>query len=585
MSFARFQPHSLKLRLLLPFALLIVMLTAMIGAITYMAGASTVSSLSDRMLREMATRIQQSIRFHVNGSAAVLEAAFPTGMAAPSDVRAQWLELRSRLWAATTLHPSTNDYVYYGNIAGQGIGLKRLPDGTAELRTRTEDRQHRKYSTLDRIDGQERFSHMEENLFDPRERPWFQRAARVERHTWTAVYIDFNVKDLVLTRARRVLGPTEEFEGVVATDVSLQALRRVVDELGDSIQGRAFIIEPDGELVAASGMDNIQRAADGQLQRLSIRNGTDPLIRSVYAQIQPFFNTPPNAQAPQARTLHLNDHDGNPLHAAFVRVFDEAGLDWIAVVTVPRATLLADVSRLVQAVLILGAACLLLALLLGIRQFGRVADDVSTLSSVVSRVRSGDIHAPIDSSRADEIGQLAHNVDQMRRELFTDRLTSVANRSAMQHHLNALIARPAAPGAEAAPFALLFLDLNLFKPLNDRWGHDNGDRALTEVAQRLQTRLRSHDLVARLGGDEFVIVLRGMSNLQEAQSVSAQLEALVSEPLTTLQGIPEGEQVSLGASIGIALYPQDAQDMQQLMRHADQQMYAQKATRGPANSR
>lgn len=124
------------------------------------------------------------------------------------------------------------------------------------------------------------------------------------------------------------------------------------------------------------------------------------------------------------------------------------------------------------------------------------------------------------------------------------------------------------------------MDLNLFKPLNDRWGHDNGDRALTEVAQRLRQQVRAADHVARLGGDEFVVVLRDVDTLAKARTLADKLVATLSAPLTTLENIPAGEMVHLGASVGIALYPADGQDVQSLLRHADQQMYQDKAQRG-----
>jgi len=588
---ASLQLRSLKLRLLLPYAVLIVLLTAVIGIITYLAGARAVTNLSDQMLREMAARMRQSIQHHVNGSAAVLEAAFPTGMSAHEDIREDWLSLRSRLWAATTLHPRTNDYVYYGNVAGQGVGLKRLPDGTAELRVRPQDAEHRRYYHLKHIDGEMEYQRTEHNMFDPRERPWFQLASRTDRHTWTSVYIDFSLKDLVLTRARRVLNQNGDFEGVVATDVSLSALNNVVDEMGRSIHGLAFVIEPMGELVAISGAHNVRFTDGGRIERITAHTGGNALVNSIYLQIRHHFNeviAPEGKQSHEflsnVHSLQLKDASGDPVHVAFVRVTDDAGLDWMAAVAVPRATILADVSRSVEWVMIAGALCLILALAIGMRIFGRIADDVRGLSEAVKRVGQGDISTVFETSRHDEVGELARNFSHMRRELFTDRLTGVANRSALQHVLASMTAKPAAD-AKVQAFALLFIDLNLFKPLNDRWGHDNGDLALTEVATRLKDRLRTGDHVARLGGDEFVVVLRDIDTLPAAQGVAAQLVELISAPLTTLQGIPEGVSVHLGASVGIALYPHDANDVQTLLKHADQQMYAQKANRPASEQR
>ena len=571
--------RSLKLRLLLPYAALIVVLTGVLGGMTYLAGAHTVTSLSDQMLKEMAARMRQSIEHHVSASAGVLEAAFPTGMAAAPDILSNWQPLRSRLWAATTLHPRTNDYVYYGNVAGQGVGLKRLADGSAELRVRSQGRQHRRYYSLDTIDGQQRFMRTERAMFDPRERPWFQLASQVDHHTWTSVYIDFGLKDLVLTRARRVLNAQGKFEGVVATDVPLRALNDVAEDLASSVQGLAFVIEPNGQLVAISGMRNVRVADAGRIERLTAHTADHALVQSIYLQTRQHFNE----AAPKTHeflsnvhSMHFQDADGQPVHAAFVRVTDHAGLDWMAVVAVPRATLLADVSRLVEWVLVAGVLCLLLALVIGIRLFGRIADDVRALSKAVRRVGKGDISTSFHSSRVDEVGDLARSFGHMRQELFTDKLTGVANRSALNHVLTALTA-PAQDDSAHEAFALLFMDLNLFKLLNDRWGHDNGDLALQEVGQRLRSHVRTGDHVARLGGDEFVVVLRGIDRMDTAQAASGKLVELISLPLTTLQGIPAGEVVHLGASIGIALYPQDAQDVQSLLKHADQQMYAQKA--------
>lgn len=280
--------------------------------------------------------------------------------------------------------------------------------------------------------------------------------------------------------------------------------------------------------------------------------------------------------------MHLLAPDGSPLHAAFVRVRDAAGLDWIAAVAVPRATILADVSQVVIWVLVAGGLTFLLALVIGARLFGRVANDVRELALAVQRVGQGEITAEFVTRRTDEVGELARTFSQMRRDLFTDKLTGIANRSALKHILARMTTAPA-PGVILPPFALLFIDLNWFKALNDRWGHDNGDRALMEIAQRLQGHIRQTDHVARLGGDEFVVVLRDITSREEAQAVSDQLTQLISIPLTMLQDVPEHELLHVGASIGIALYPQDASNAQHLLHLADQHMYANKATQHVAS--
>lgn len=562
---------SLKLSLILPFVSLIALLTLALGSLWYWTGSKTVSALSTQLMEEKAERIAQAVDRHIYGSGAVLEAAFPEGMPAVIDIRDHLQELNTRFWTASTLHTQPNDYVYYGNIAGQGFGLKRLSPELAQLRLKVNAEDHRDYYRLDGIGAKPVYESTENTLFDPRTRPWFQLAQKTNNHTWTSVYIDFNIKDLVVTRARRVLDDNGEFAGVVATDVSLLALNEFVSQLRLSHQGRAFIIQSNGELIAASGVANIRQREDGSMERVSAANSGDALIQAVYQEIQPVFQV--GDSHGQTHTAVLKDAEGQQILVSYRRVTDNAGLDWMAVVAVPHHSILAGVYRHMLLVLSLGALALLIAVLLGARIFGAVANDMRTLTEAVRRVGQGEIDTPITVHRRDEIGELAQNFHHMRHRLFTDPLTGVANRSALQHVLVSLTAEE----AELAPFALLFVDLNRFKPLNDRWGHDNGDLALVEVTQRLSDVLRADDVLARLGGDEFVIVLRGVSEEQQIQVLRLKIDQALQQPLTMLKDIPVGESVTVGASIGQALYPRDAQDAQSLLKLADQDMYRNKA--------
>ncbi|MEG0148127.1 MAG: diguanylate cyclase [Comamonas sp.] len=564
---------SLKLSLILPFVVLIALLTAALGMLWYWTGSQTVATLSEQVMEEKAERIAQAIDRHMHGSAAVLEATFPQGMHAPLDIRDELQALQTRLWIATSLHNPPNDYVYYGNQAGQGMGLKRLDSTQAQLRLKTYAEEMRSYYRLDGINAHPVFESTETKLFDPRQRPWYQLAQKTPTPIWTPVYIDFGIKDLVITRARRVLSASGQFEGVVATDISLAALNGFVSQLQLTPNGRAFIMEPGGELIAASGLSNTRATADGKLERMTAANSGDALTLAVYEEIK---TLPHSAEAgTQPRTALLDDGQHHQIRIAYRRVTDSAGLEWTAVVAVPHQDILAGVYRHMAMVFGLGLVALIVATLIGTRIFGTVANDMRSLTRAVRRVGQGEIDTPIALQRRDEIGELADNFQRMRNSLFTDPLTGASNRSALQHIL-ATLTRPGAGQTSAAPFALLFVDLNRFKPLNDRWGHDNGDLALTEVTLRLRQLLREDDVIARLGGDEFVIILRGVSDEEQVQAVRAKMQASLEQPLTTLQDIPEGESVTVGISVGQALYPRDAQDAQSLLKLADQDMYRHK---------
>lgn len=150
-----------------------------------------------------------------------------------------------------------------------------------------------------------------------------------------------------------------------------------------------------------------------------------------------------------------------------------------------------------------------------------------------------------------------------------DPLTHLPNRSLFTEHLRHSLARARRRKLQTA---LLFIDLDDFKPVNDVHGHETGDRMLQAVARRLAAITRNEDLVARIGGDEFTLVLAGEAEIRErAATVAAKILDALGEPFAV-----DNLELRLGASIGISLYPIDAEDDESLLRHADHAMYLAK---------
>jgi diguanylate cyclase (GGDEF)-like protein/PAS domain S-box-containing protein len=152
-----------------------------------------------------------------------------------------------------------------------------------------------------------------------------------------------------------------------------------------------------------------------------------------------------------------------------------------------------------------------------------------------------------------------------------DDLTGLLNRRGLQAHLRAALARCE---RRRASLAVLFVDLNDFKLVNDSYGHVVGDKLLREVATRLKERLRKGDMVFRLGGDEFLVLLEDIKSRDDARNVVDKLLACLSQPLVTDIGILRPD-----ASIGLACYPDDATQVDALLAYADQDMYVLKRQR------
>ncbi len=150
-----------------------------------------------------------------------------------------------------------------------------------------------------------------------------------------------------------------------------------------------------------------------------------------------------------------------------------------------------------------------------------------------------------------------------------DALTGLANRTLFQDRLAQAIAR--AHRSERR-LALLFLDLDRFKEINDSLGHEAGDRVLREAGARLQRSLREGDSVARLGGDEFTVILEDVNGAEQVRGVAHKLLRAFAEPMAF-----EGRDLFVTLSIGVALYPRDGDDAESLLKHADTAMYRAKS--------
>ena len=275
-----------------------------------------------------------------------------------------------------------------------------------------------------------------------------------------------------------------------------------------------------------------------------------------------------------------------PMVAAFVRQQIEIASEddrLFLGLTQPLSGVLQESHQLKRSIshsmLILLPACLLLGIVLA----GVISRPINRLTDASQRFAQGETMRDLPLLRQDEIGDLARSFQQMQNRISEqlqalhenrmeleqlarhDPLTGLPNRRLLHERLEQAIAlsRRGSTG-----IALLFVDLDDFKLINDSLGHDAGDTVLITVAQRLLEKIRVTDTVARLGGDEFVVLLAGTTHRDAVSVIAASLIESIGEDIPL-----DGQILNVNASIGISRYPDNGFTASELLSSADRAMY------------
>jgi diguanylate cyclase (GGDEF)-like protein len=262
--------------------------------------------------------------------------------------------------------------------------------------------------------------------------------------------------------------------------------------------------------------------------------------------------------------------EGKPVITAFVTSPDWG---WTIAVGAPEEDLRGGLVRHTQWGLIGIALALSVGLALAYRVTRRILSSIEQLNRQAQAIVEGKLVEPprLLVAEAESVAQVLHRAGQAMgaalHQAHHDPLTGLGNRAYMEAHGPRLLSL----GKRLKlPVALLMIDLDGFKAVNDRQGHAAGDQVLVEVARRIQALVRNEDLVARLGGDEFCVLLSG-SAPDTAQRTAERLVAELSLPYG-------GIEDRIGASVGIATLDERSQDLPQLMAQADAALYRAKAS-------
>ena len=284
------------------------------------------------------------------------------------------------------------------------------------------------------------------------------------------------------------------------------------------------------------------------------------------------------------------EHARAPLVAAFIAARAQLRTDegaFILGLARPRANVLAELDPLRSIMLQIVIGMSLTGILLAAILARAITHPIEVLGAAVQNF-SGTGEAPaLPVERQDEIGALARRFAELRAQIGQQMAELERRRSELEHlaRHDALTGLPnralfddrmavalAAARRDDGRLALLFVDLDDFKPINDRLGHVVGDRVLEAVAARIRQSIRESDTAARIGGDEFVVLLPGIAAAEDAKVVADKIRAAIDRPF-----VIDGHELAVSVSMGLAHYPQDGTDATTLARHADTAMYRDKA--------
>ncbi|HYS66320.1 MAG TPA: diguanylate cyclase [Paraburkholderia sp.] len=240
-------------------------------------------------------------------------------------------------------------------------------------------------------------------------------------------------------------------------------------------------------------------------------------------------------------------------------------------------------NRIIRMVLVFSALAVLLAIL-----FARaLTKPLHILAYAATHLFAEHAMETLPLKRTDEIGVLARCFDRLRREIKSqmdvlhnkqtelvhlathDGLTGLPNRMLFMQKLENAIEEAT---RRQEGLAVLFVDLDRFKQINDQFGHSVGDKVLVVVARRLKQVLCTADVVARLGGDEFIVLIEGPRAVEAAPAIASRIMNTLNEEL-----LMDGQNMAVGASIGISQFPDDSGTAEELLLNADAAMYAAKS--------
>jgi diguanylate cyclase (GGDEF)-like protein len=370
--------------------------------------------------------------------------------------------------------------------------------------------------------------------------------------------------------------------GVVSTDMTLTQVSDFLRSLKLSRNGQVFIVEHNqpGLLIGHSTPGPIAHRQNGETQRYHLGNHPNPLVRALAPHLKLRIA---NRLSQHSQRFKL-DFNQQCYYVQVRRWQDpQHELDWAVVVVVPESDFMATIEANNRQTIVLCFAALGITTALGLLTARWVTSPMRELRRASQSMAAGNFNQEIAESPIQELDAVRQSFNQMATQLHVsfsqmeytatrDALTGLLNRAAFRQRLTELLLQSACKNPSCHTFAILFLDLDFFKLVNDSLGHLAGDQLLIAVSQRLRNCITSQNTLARLGGDEFVLLLESLDHSDQAIEIAERMIDELKKPFQL-----DDKIAFVSTSIGIVFNTTQTLDADSLLRNADIALYQAKA--------
>lgn len=387
-----------------------------------------------------------------------------------------------------------------------------------------------------------------------------------------------------------------EVKAAVMTDIDLDYLHEMIKEFNQNNGCMAYLIDKNGTAIAQPEDEGrifnyrfmhystIAKNSDGYTE--FARDGKVRLREAGFDAPQGLISSIRSAMKGEVGEVEYMDDKNNKFFCCYQPInLPIVQTRWSLVIVHPTSQMLSSLDRIIYRAMF-GGVIIVILIGFAIAKFAeKITSPISKMAAMANRVRAGDLSGQLDIKSDNEIGELAENINHMIRALrvtqektkqseqqlkataYYDALTGLPNRNHFLIRMRKIIEKSVQGRFYGA---LFFVDVDKFKSVNDTYGHAVGDGLLIEFSKRMVEIVGTKESACRYGGDEFILFLLGY-NEEDAISICSSLVNKMREPFNI-----SGNEFKLSASVGLALMPKDATDLDDLLEKADSALYNSK---------